>query len=324
MSEEFSGQITRPAAVDRAGPDCGGQLVGASGVVVQHRTALGVELQPRPGHVALDDGHGLLRVGAGVVHGGATQQAEAERREQREDCRGCRPENPRAGPQPPDQVGDREPGQRGQERQARGPDDRDRRQQWAVRLREGDAAPREAAEREPGAQRSPPAPSRRRRTPASREAVGDRQRDQDAGRDHQHRLRQGQTEPRDGADIHAGPAEQRQEVGNPDQHGQPRGGPGPATVQGAPEEREPEDRRPPPGAGRGTEIQPEPAGAGTQDAQAPDAAQCAPPCRPTGARGGTAGSGNTPAIASRLRRGGGAQGGCHPASVNDRPARSRM
>ncbi len=55
MSLEFSGHTTRSGWACLAGVHIGGQLQRGADVVVEHGPALGVELQPQPRHVALDD-----------------------------------------------------------------------------------------------------------------------------------------------------------------------------------------------------------------------------------------------------------------------------
>ena len=69
MSDEFSGQMTNIGCGARPGPHVLGQPHRLADVVVEHRAALGVELQPEPRHVALHRGDVDGRVVAGARTG---------------------------------------------------------------------------------------------------------------------------------------------------------------------------------------------------------------------------------------------------------------
>ena len=127
-----------------------------------------------------------------------------------------------------------------------------RRQQRAVGLREGDAAPGESAEREPGAQRLAGDPGGGRPDRPERQPAG-RRRDQRAGRRSQQRLRDRQRVPGQVADIDVGEAEQRQVERQPEDEPETEPGTPAAAVHRQPQQREADDRRPPPG-GRGERL----------------------------------------------------------------------
>ena len=90
MSELFSGQSTRSGCGCAAGGDVGGQVEGLLHVVVEHGPPLGVEVQPEPRHVALDDRDGRVGPAGGQRRAGQRQpgqrpdQRDGERRRPRD------------------------------------------------------------------------------------------------------------------------------------------------------------------------------------------------------------------------------------------------
>ena len=229
-----------------AGPNVGGQLVGLQGVQIGHRATPGVELQTRLRHVALDHGDDLRRCALAGLFGGQPGEPDGERDCDQQDA--ARPAVAAAVSVRWIQTvlasgGQRESGQRGEERESGGAEQRRRRQQRSVRLRVGDTTPRKAAERESGPQclagdPDTGGPDRPPRQPSGgrSDECADRHQQQGLG----HRQRRG-----DRTHIDRRPVQQRNVEGQTEDQPEAESGPDPAAVHGQAEQGEPDHGQPP-------------------------------------------------------------------------------
>ncbi len=263
----------------RPGPcrDLGRQLRGALRMQIEHRRALGVEVQPGGRHVALHAGD-LDRAAAGRQwhEQPAGHDRHSPDRDGRTDGR-------------PAQVGRRRSeqpaGQGHGEGHQGGSAEGGQVQGGRVCLREGQPRPREAAVRRavPQCLLRDPEPGDGQRREAGAPGRGQGQAQQ---REVQ-RLQDGEGHPREGADVDPAPVQQRHEVAEPGQQAEQGADPGPAPARRDGEQRDPDRGQRPDVVVR--EREPE-----TQPAE--DAQRCGVPerdrvCRPTlGSPRGSAGA----------------------------------
>jgi hypothetical protein len=204
-------------------------------VVVEDRPALGVEVQARPRHVALD--HRDRGAGAAVGQRAAGEGQTGQRTGGRngEDAGERQDRGPEGGLAPG--TGQGEDGGRGERTGERDGEAHQRhsavgrqRQQRAGGLAEAQPPPGKPVEDEAAAQRLVGDPQRRRPQRPQPQAGGDR-----GGAAEQRQVQglpDGQRDPREGPDVDAGPRQQRQEEGQSEDQPEPRAGAEPPAVHG--------------------------------------------------------------------------------------------
>ncbi len=199
---------------DATGAHVGGELTRGGDVVVEHRGALGVELQPQPRHVALHERDAHRRPARRHRNGqrGRDRGDDAAHQHDDDPSRACTPRQHRPGEHPAEQRHD--------ERHQRRAAERSQRQQHAVGLAEGQPAPREAAEGQPRPQRLLEHPEQRDdHRPA---AVPGRERQRRSEQGEERRLQQRQRHESARTGVGGRPLHQRQEQREPVHQAQQR------------------------------------------------------------------------------------------------------
>ena len=307
MSELFSGQMTTSGCASPAVLDGRGQLERLLHVVVEDGAALGVEVQARARHVALDHRDGRRRAAVGERRGraaaarrGPDQRARPARRRPRGRRRGPPAPAPpasspaaRRGAPPGAHQGRHRRGQQGTgqgdgEAHQRHAAVRRQRHQRALGLAEPEPAPGEATEGHAPAQHLVGHPQRRRPQRPERQPGGQRRRAAEQGEER--RLHQREGEPRDRADVGAGPGEQRHEEGQAEDETEPEAGAEAPAVDGEREGRGAERRQRGQVVAREREQQQEATRGGERGAPGPTGGRASP--EPAGS--GPAGRGSVP------------------------------